>query len=72
MSEAYLSDGLNSSGLLLHGTGHLPAGSEIDVSLIYADYYFIEAMQRAIPEPTTLMLLLMAGPALLAQRRPKA
>lgn len=46
MSSAYLSDGQLSSGILLHGTGHKPAGSEIDVSLIYGDYYFIEALVR--------------------------
>lgn len=32
--------------LLLHSTGHKPAGSEIDVPLIYADYYFLEALKR--------------------------
>ncbi len=48
MSSAYLSDGAESSGLLLHGTGHKPAGSEIDVSLIYGDYYFIEALVRSL------------------------
>ncbi len=26
--------------------GYLPAGSEIDVPLTYADYYFIEALTR--------------------------
>jgi unsaturated chondroitin disaccharide hydrolase len=46
MSDAYLSDGVESSGLLLHGTGHKPGGSEIDVSLIYGDYYFVEALTR--------------------------
>ncbi|MDR1883924.1 MAG: glycoside hydrolase family 88 protein [Prevotella sp.] len=29
---------------LLHSVGHKPAGSEIDVSIIYADYYYIEAL----------------------------
>jgi unsaturated chondroitin disaccharide hydrolase len=32
--------------LLLHSTGHKPANSEIDVPLIYADYYFMEALLR--------------------------
>lgn len=32
--------------LLLHSTGHLPAGSEIDVPLSYADYYYLEALMR--------------------------
>jgi unsaturated chondroitin disaccharide hydrolase len=31
---------------LLHSTGNLPAGSEIDASIIYADYYYIEALLR--------------------------
>jgi rhamnogalacturonyl hydrolase YesR len=33
--------------LLLHSTGHKPAKSEIDVPLIYADYYYLEALLRA-------------------------
>jgi len=33
--------------ILLHSTGHLPANSEIGVPLIYADYYYLEALQRA-------------------------
>lgn len=32
--------------LLAHSTGHHPAGSEIDVPLVYADYYYLEAMMR--------------------------
>lgn len=32
--------------LLLHSTGNLPAGSEIDVPLCYADYYYLEALAR--------------------------
>ncbi|HEY6505083.1 MAG TPA: glycoside hydrolase family 88 protein [Chitinophagaceae bacterium] len=32
--------------LLLHSTGHKPANSEVDVPLIYADYYFLEALLR--------------------------
>lgn len=31
---------------LLHSTGHYPNGSEIDASIIYADYYYIEALTR--------------------------
>ncbi|GAB6011323.1 glycoside hydrolase family 88 protein [Viscerimonas tarda] len=31
---------------LLHSTGHHPAGSEIDASINYADYYYIEALTR--------------------------
>ncbi|MDO3643079.1 glycoside hydrolase family 88 protein [Mucilaginibacter sp. L3T2-6] len=32
--------------LLLHSTGHKPAHSEIDVPIIYADYYYLEALLR--------------------------
>jgi len=32
--------------LLRHSTGNLPEGSEIDVPLNYADYYFLEALLR--------------------------
>ena len=31
---------------LLHSTGHHPAGSEIDYSIVYADYYYLEALLR--------------------------
>lgn len=32
--------------ILLHGTGHKPAGSNVDVSLIYGDYYYVEAVAK--------------------------
>ena len=32
--------------ILLHSTGHKPANSEVDTSIIYADYYFLEALLR--------------------------
>ncbi len=38
--------GTNHGFLLLHSTGHLPANSEIDVPLVYADYYYLEAASR--------------------------
>jgi unsaturated chondroitin disaccharide hydrolase len=38
--------GTNGGFILTHSVGHLPAGTEIDVPLTYADYYFIEAMKR--------------------------
>ncbi|QNK61603.1 glycoside hydrolase family 88 protein [Pedobacter sp. PAMC26386] len=38
--------GENGGFLLLHSTGALPLNSEIDVPLIYADYYFLEALGR--------------------------
>ena len=36
---------------LLHSTGHHPAGSEIDASIIYADYYYLEALLRLKHSP---------------------
>jgi unsaturated chondroitin disaccharide hydrolase len=36
----------NGGFLLKHSVGHLPAKSEVDVPLTYADYYFIEALIR--------------------------
>jgi unsaturated chondroitin disaccharide hydrolase len=42
----YLASGTSKSSVLQHGVGNFPAGKEIDVGLIYGDYYFIEAIQR--------------------------
>lgn len=64
MSSAYLSDGQASSGILLHGTGHQPAGSEIDVSLIYGDYYFIEALLRYLALTPAVAVPTMSPPGL--------
>ena len=33
--------------LLLHSTGNHPAHDEIDVPIGYADYYYLEALQRS-------------------------
>lgn len=44
-TEKYQSREKNVS-FLLHSTGHHPAGSEIDASIIYADYYYLEALLR--------------------------
>jgi unsaturated chondroitin disaccharide hydrolase len=45
-SPAYQSSAANNA-FLLHSTGHKPNGGEIDASIIYADYYYIEALLRA-------------------------
>ncbi|PAM95422.1 glucuronyl hydrolase [Flavobacterium sp. IR1] len=45
LSEDYQSREVNSA-FLLHSTGHKPAGSEIDCSINYADYYYLEALLR--------------------------
>ena len=58
-SSAYQSRDVNTS-FLLHSTGHWPNGYEIDASIIYADYYYIEALirqkriQKGIPVNNTL------------------
>ncbi|UCD37805.1 MAG: glycoside hydrolase family 88 protein [Fidelibacterota bacterium] len=46
VSDSYLAEGSISHGILLHGVGNHNKGTEVDVSLIYADYYFIEALLR--------------------------
>jgi hypothetical protein len=38
--------GTNGGFLIKHCVGHIPENTEIDVPLTYADYYFVEAMQR--------------------------
>jgi hypothetical protein len=46
-SDAYRAKwGTNGGFLLMHSTGSLPAKSEVDVPLTYADYYFLEALKR--------------------------
>lgn len=44
-SSEYLSGDTNQA-ILLHSTGHLPHNSEIDMPIIYADYYYLEALLR--------------------------
>lgn len=36
----------NEEGLILHGTSHVPEGRNIDVPLIYGDYFFVEGLAR--------------------------
>ncbi len=38
--------GADKGFLLLHSTGNKPGNSEIDVPIIYADYYYLEALLR--------------------------
>lgn len=44
--DNYLSDPTNNSFILDHSTGHFSRNVEIDAPLIYADYYFLEALLR--------------------------
>lgn len=45
-SAPYFAEGTQSHALLNHAVGSKPASSEVDVSIIYADYYFLEALLR--------------------------
>lgn len=48
-SEKYLAKkGENLGFVLKHSVGHLPANSEIDTPLNYADYYYLEAIKRYV------------------------
>ncbi len=38
--------GENRNFILMHSTGHKPQNTEVDVPLIYADYYYLEALLR--------------------------
>lgn len=46
LSSAHYQSRDKNSAILLHSTGHKPNGSEIDTPIIYADYYYIEALLR--------------------------
>lgn len=46
-SPAYLAEkGTNCNFILKHSVGSIPHGQEIDVPLVYADYYYLEALLR--------------------------
>ena len=47
LSTPKYQSGKKNVAFLMHSTGHHPAGSEIDASIIYADYYYLEALMRA-------------------------
>jgi unsaturated chondroitin disaccharide hydrolase len=46
LSSDKFQSGDKKSSFLLHSTGHWPSKSEIDASINYADYYYIEALIR--------------------------
>tara|TARA_R110000764_G_scaffold39026_3_gene86894 strand:+ start:1059 stop:2309 length:1251 start_codon:yes stop_codon:yes gene_type:complete len=62
LSKNYQSKDANSA-FLLHSTGHKPSGSEINYSINYADYYYLEALLRlkklksGIPLTTSLITI---------------
>ena len=46
LSSRHYQSGKSKPSFLLHSVGHWPNHSEIDASIIYADYYYIEALLR--------------------------
>ncbi len=46
LAADYLTEGTSSAAILLHSVGQRPQNAEIDVGIVYADYYFIEALLR--------------------------
>lgn len=46
LSTTVYQSGSRNVSFLMHSTGNHPAGSEIDASIVYADYYYIEALLR--------------------------
>lgn len=45
LTESYSAKG-QSPAFLLHSVGSKPANSEVDYSIVYADYYYLEALTR--------------------------
>jgi len=46
LSTTNYQSGAVNDAFLLHSTGNMPIGGEVDASIIYADYYYIEALLR--------------------------
>ena len=46
LATKYMAPPTPSGAVLLHSTGQRPQGVEVDVGIVYADYYFVEAMLR--------------------------
>ena len=46
LASDYLTVGTPSAAILLHSVGGRPQDVEVDVGIIYADYYFVEALLR--------------------------
>lgn len=45
-AEYSATDGTNNHFILKHSVGHKPAGTEINTPIVYADYYYLEALIR--------------------------
>jgi hypothetical protein len=46
LTAGYLSRGTPDASILRHSVGQFPQGVEIDVGIVYADYYYLEAIRR--------------------------
>jgi hypothetical protein len=46
LAARYLTEGTSTASILAHSVGGRPQNAEVDVGLIYADYYFVEALLR--------------------------
>ena len=46
LASPYYQAGRDNPAFLLHSTGNHPAGKEIDIPIVYADYYYLEALIR--------------------------
>ncbi len=46
LSSPRYQSGDKNSAILLHSTGHHPNGTEVDASINYADYYYVEALMK--------------------------
>lgn len=46
LTSEYLTEGTKSAAILQHSVGGRPQNTEIDVGIVYADYYFVEALLR--------------------------
>ncbi len=46
LAASYLTEGSSAASILKHSVGNGPQNGEIDVGIVYADYYFLEALLR--------------------------
>ena len=46
LATNYVAPPTPTEAILLHSTGQHPQNAEIDVGIVYADYYFVEALLR--------------------------
>jgi unsaturated chondroitin disaccharide hydrolase len=46
LATNYMAPPTPNGAVLLHSTGNRPQGGEIDVGIVYADYFFVEALLR--------------------------